>query len=143
MGFARNLLLDTERLQNNVNLLREKTELPFLSTDRSIINLPGVGKSLTYRTIGITPDGRRILEFDHDPTRRHSPIINKMGKVIIIEAKSVDEYLEQLVEMGENIVDYENVFGYSIGDTESRMSMYEYPEYKHVTTEEFTYLEIH
>ena len=95
--------------------------VPFLATDRNVLNLPGVGKSLTYRVIGITRYGRRILEFDHDHTRTHSPIIHKMGKVVIIESKSISEYLEQLAAMGENPAEYQNVYGYSIGETESRM----------------------
>lgn len=142
MDFAQHLLLDPENLVDNVKGLHQKTDLPFLATDRSVLNLPGVGKSLTYRTIGITRYGRRILEFDHDPTRRHSPIINKMGKVIIIESKSIDEYLEQLLEMGEDPKDYEGVYGYSIGQTEPRMAMYEYPEYDYGLTTEMTNLEI-
>ena len=76
----------------------KKENLPFLATDRNVINLPGVGKSLTFRVIGITRYGRRILEFSHDPTLWHSPIIEEMGKVIIIESKSVSEYLETLDE---------------------------------------------
>ncbi|MEN8115594.1 MAG: KamA family protein [Bacteroidota bacterium] len=142
MDFAQNLLHDPENLVENVKQLNKKTELSFLSTDRSIINLPGVGKSLTYRTIGITRYGRRILEFDHDSTRVHSPIIHKMGKVIIIEPKSIDGYLEQLQKMGENPKDYTGAYGYSIGQTESRMAMYEYPEYDYEVTKEVTNLEI-
>ncbi|HSM18234.1 MAG TPA: hypothetical protein VK845_14710 [Gemmatimonadales bacterium] len=45
--------------------------------------LPAVGKSLTLRTIGITRYGRRTLEFDHDRTRAHSPIIDQTGKIIV------------------------------------------------------------
>jgi len=74
--------------------LRKKESLPFLAADRNVLNLPGVGKSLTYRVIGITRYGRRILEFDHDATRRHSPIIHKMGKVVIVESKSISEYFK-------------------------------------------------
>ncbi|MBT6006892.1 MAG: KamA family protein, partial [Prolixibacteraceae bacterium] len=142
MEFAQSLLLDPQNLINNVNQLREKTELHFLSTDRNILNLPGVGKSLTFRTIGITRYGRRILEFEHDQTRTHSPIINKMGKVVIIESKSINEYLEQLREMGEEPQEYYSIYGYSIGQTEPRMAMYEYPEYDYEVTKEFTNLEI-
>jgi len=142
MDFANDLLHHCQNLRENMKQLQKKTELPFLSTDRSIINLPGVGKSLTYRTIGITRYGRRILEFDHDPTRMHSPIINKMGKVIIIEPKSIDEYLDQLLEMGENPKEYTQVFGYSVGQTEPRMGMYEYPNYDYEVTKEFTNLEL-
>lgn len=120
----------------------EEANLLFLATDRSVLNLPGVGKSFTFRVIGITDDGRRILEFDHDSTRRHSPIINKMGKVIIIESKTIREYLDQLVEMGENEKDYESIYGFSAGITEQRMPLYEYPDYDFEITDEMTNLEI-
>lgn len=139
---AQDLLLESQRIASKISNLHKKTELPFLSTDRSIINLPGVGKSLTYRTIGITRYGRRILEFDHDQTRKHSPIINKMGKVIIVESKSIGEYLDQLLEMGENPEEYNGVYGYSIGQTEPRMAMYEYPKYDYKVTDEMTNLKI-
>ena len=89
--------------------MKQKADLPFLGTDRNVLNLPGVGKSLTFRTIGITRYGRRILEFDHDGNRNHSPIIEKMGKIIIIESKSISEYLEQLEDIGEDISDYESI----------------------------------
>lgn len=142
MQLAEQAVLHPERLVENIKTLHEKTQLPFLATDRSIINLPGVGKSLTFRTIGITRYGRRIMEFDHDTHRWHSPIINKMGKIIIIEPKSITEFLDQLEEMGENPKDYTSTFGYSIGQTEPRMPMYEYPEYEYDTTKECTNLEI-
>ncbi len=136
------LMHDAEDMVENVNHLREKNDLPFLATDRNILNLPGVGKSLTFRAIGITRYGRRILEFDHDRTRNHSPIIDKMGKVIVIESKSITEYLRQLEDMGENRDEYEGVFGYSLGETEPRMPMYEYPEYDFDVTGEMTHLEL-
>lgn len=142
MDFAQHLLLHPKNIVENIKSLHHETELPFLSTDRSILNLPGVGKSMTFRTIGITRYGRRILEFDHDPTRAHSPIIHKMGKVIVIESKSLYEYLEQLEEMGENTEDYTGVYGYSIGHTEPRMAMYEYPEYDYRVTSKITNLKI-
>ncbi|MBL6962764.1 MAG: KamA family protein [Bacteroidetes bacterium] len=134
--------LQAENMIKNINDLRLEAGVPFLATDRNVLNLPGVGKSLTYRVIGITRYGRRILEFDHDHTRSHSPIINSMGKVVIIESKSISEYLEQLEFLGEQIEDYENIYGYSIGETEPRVSMYEYPEYKFELTKEFTNLEV-
>ncbi len=133
---------DPENSINNIDKIRIEAGIPFLATDRNVLNLPGVGKSLTFRTIGITRYGRRILEFDHDSTRNHSPIINKMGKVIIIESKSISEYLNQLEEIGENRAEYENIWGYSMGSTEPRMPIYEYPEYDFNITEEFTNLEI-
>ncbi len=98
-----------------------KAGLPFLGTDRNVLNLPGVGKSLTFRTIGITRYGRRILEFELDHTRRHTPAMKDMDKVIIIESKSIAEYLRQLEDIGEDIADYESIWGYSIGETEPRM----------------------
>lgn len=131
-----------ESLVQNINDLRRKENLPFLGTDRNVLNLPGVGKSLTFRTIGITRYGRRILEFDHDANRNHSPIIDKMGKVIIIESKSISEYLQQLEDIGENKKHYESIWGYSIGETEPRIPIYEYPEFDYELTKEYTNLEI-
>jgi lysine 2,3-aminomutase len=122
--------------------LQEKADLPFLATDRNVLNLPGVGKSLTFRVIGITRYGRRILEFDHDPTRNHSPVIEKMGKVIVIESKSVAAYLRQLDELGEDVSEYTDVWGYSLGVTEPRAPLYEYPESKLHLTEELTNFEL-
>jgi len=133
---------EAELIVENIEGLRKFSGMPFLATDRNVLNLPGVGKSLTFRVIGITRYGRRILEFDHDETRRHSPIIKKMGKVIIIESKSIHEYLEQLSEMGEDPEDYRGLYGYSIGQTERRVPLYDYPEYSYRLTEEFSNLKI-
>ncbi len=142
MEFAQNLMQDAEILPDNIDTLRKENNLPFLATDRNILNLPGVGKSLTYRTIGITRYGRRILQFAHDETRNHSPIVNEMEKVIVIESKSITEYLQQLEDMGEDKAEYEGVYGYSLGETEPRMGMYEYPEYDFNVTDEMTNLEL-
>ncbi len=133
---------EPELLSENILEIRKVADRPFLATDRNVLNLPGVGKSLTFRTIGITRYGRRILEFEHDPTRKHSPIIRKMGKVIIIESKSIGEYMAQLEDMGEDITDYESIWGYSIGETEPRMPLYEYPDYEFKITKEYTNLEL-
>ena len=133
---------DAGQLRYEIDSIRRKYNIPFLATDRNIMNLPGVGKSLTFRTIGITRYGRRILEFDHDKTRTHSPIIDDMGKVIVIESKSISEYLRQLYDMGEKVEEYEGVFGYSLGETEPRMPMYEYPEYDFEISDELTHLEL-
>lgn len=133
---------DVETMDNQISALMEQEDMLFLATDRNIINLPGVGKSLSFRVIGITRYGRRILEFDHDPHRRHSPVIEKMGKVIIIESKSVSEYLDQLMEMGEKPDDYSGLYGYSIGETEPRQKIYEYPPYSFEITEEMTNLDV-
>jgi lysine 2,3-aminomutase len=133
---------DAALIGENIDKLRVETGLPFLATDRNVLNLPGVGKSLTFRTIGITRYGRRILEFDHDATRNHSPIINELGKVIIIESKSIAEYIDQLEDLGEDPAEYKHIWGYSIGSTEPRMPIYEYPEYDFDVTNEYTNLEI-
>jgi lysine 2,3-aminomutase len=122
--------------------LRGELDVPFLATDRNVLNLPGVGKSLTYRVIGITRYGRRILEFDHDTNRNHSPIVAQLGRIVIIESKSISEYLKQLAEIGENVDDYTSLWGYSLGETEPRLPLYEYPAYDFAVTEEMTNLEV-
>jgi lysine 2,3-aminomutase len=134
--------MNAENMQQNINELRTELGIPFLATDRNVLNLPGVGKSLTFRVIGITRYGRRILQFDHDRTRNHSPIIDKMGKMIIIESKSISEYLDQLEAMGEKRDDYRGIYGYSIGETESRQKIYDYPEYEFTLSKEMSNLEI-
>lgn len=131
---------EPELIKKNIDLLLRKSGLPFLGTDRNVLNLPGVGKSLTFRVIGITRYGRRILAFDHDNTRNHSPAVNNMEPVIIIESKSVSEYLRQLEDIGEDISDYSSVWGYSIGETEARIPIYNYPEYNYVPTNKYAHL---
>jgi len=133
---------EPEEMADHIAELRERANLPFLGADRNVLNLPGVGKSLTFRTIGITRYGRRVLEFDHDRTRAHSPIIERTGKVIIVESKSVSEYLRHLESIGEDPAEYEHLWGYSIGVTEPRMPIYEYPDYDFRVTEAFTNLEL-
>jgi lysine 2,3-aminomutase len=133
---------DPGAILRQISTLRGKACIPFLATDRSVLNLPAVGKSLTFRVIGITRYGRRILEFDHDRTRAHSPIIDRMGRVIVIESKSIAEYLRQLDEMGERIEEYDGLFGYSMGQTEPRTPLYEYPTYPFTVTEELTNFEM-
>jgi lysine 2,3-aminomutase len=130
--------LDAENMVKHIDQLRQENDIPFLATDRNVLNLPGVGKSMTYRVIGITRKGRRILEFDHDHTRSHSPIVDKIGKFVIIESKSVANYLDQLSDMGEDITEYSSIWGYSMGETEPRMSIYEYPEFDFGLTEKIT-----
>ena len=129
---------NAESIVDNISDLMKKSNLPFLGTDRNVLNLPGVGKSLTFRTIGITRYGRRILEFELDHTRNHSPIMEQMDKVIIIESKSISEYLRQLEDIGEDVSDYESIWGYSIGETEQRIPIYDYPEYDYKVTKEYT-----
>ena len=116
----------------------EEEDIPFISTDRNVLNMPGVGKSMTFRTVGITREGRRILNFDHDHTRRHSPVLDRMGRIMIVESKTISDYMKQIEDMGEDTSDYETLWGYSIGETEPRMPIYEYPAYDYSVTEEFT-----
>ncbi|MCB9208591.1 MAG: KamA family protein [Ignavibacteriales bacterium] len=138
----KNFPSNAENMLENIESIRDSSNIPFLATDRNVLNLPGVGKSLSFRVIGITRYGRRILEFEHDATRFHSPIINQMKNVVIIESKSISEYLRQLDDMGEDLTEYGGIYGYSIGETEKRMSIYEYPEYDYKITEEITNIEI-
>ncbi len=133
---------EANMMVENIDALRRYAGLPFLATDRNVLNLPGVGKSLTFRVIGITRYGRRILEFDYDETRTHSPIIHKMGKVIIIESKSIHEYLRQLEELGEDREEYDGLYGYSLGQTEHLIPVYDYPPYEFKPTETVTNLEL-
>ncbi|MCB2221279.1 MAG: KamA family protein [Bacteroidetes bacterium] len=133
---------NAEMLTENISDLMRRSQLPFLGSDRNVLNLPGVGKSLTFRTIGITRYGRRILEFELDHTRRHTPLLKQMDKVIIIESKSISEYLRQLEDIGEDPEDYESIWGYSIGETEPRIPLYDYPEYEFELTHEYTHLEL-
>ncbi len=133
---------DAEHIIDNIERLESETNLPLLATDRNVLNLPGVGKSLTYRVIGITRYGRRILQFEHDGTRTHSPIIEDMPNIYIIESKSISEYLKQLEEIGENKLEYTGLYGYSIGETEARMPIYEYPKPDFTITEKMTNLKL-
>ncbi len=103
--------------------------LPFLATDRNVLNLPAIGKSMTFNMVGITPEGKRILRFDHDSTRRHSPIIDRLGQIYIVENKSIASYLRQLQAMGEDAEEYATIWNYTEGKTESRFSLYEYPDF--------------
>ncbi|HUS87239.1 MAG TPA: hypothetical protein VMW76_08365 [Bacteroidales bacterium] len=138
----KSLPFNASEIIGNIETIKRKHDLPFLATDRNIMNLPGVGKSLTFRTIGITRRGRRILEFDHDKNREHSPIINKIGRVSIIESKPIMRYLLQMEEMGEDPEKYKDIWGYSIGETEPRSPVFEYPEYEFEPTTEITNLEV-
>lgn len=113
----------------------KKHQLPFLATDRSVLNLPAIGKSMTFQLVGLTEEGKRILRFEHDGTRRHSPIINQMGQIYIVENKSLAAYLRQLGQMGEDPEDYASIWMYTNGETEPRFSLYDYPEFPFQPTE--------
>ena len=122
---VRPFMSDAPNMVEQINMIRDGDEIPFISTDRNTLNLPGVGKSNTYRTIGITEDGRRILKFEFDHARPHSKVIEDMKAVIIIESKSIAHYLRQLEEMGENIEEYATIWGYSAGSLEPRNPVFE------------------
>lgn len=124
-----------------ISFLKEN-HLLFAATDRNVLNLPAIGKSMTFTTIGLTPEGKRILKFSHDNSRRHSPIINRMGEVYIVENKSIAAYLRQLQEMGEDVKEYASIWNYSEGITEPRFSLYEYPDYPFKITEKMTNLKL-
>jgi lysine 2,3-aminomutase len=44
--------------------------------------------------------------------------------------------------MGESVPEYESVYGYSMGQTEPRMPLYEYPDYDYQVTEALTNFEL-
>lgn len=148
-------LVPKEKRQELDNLIRNKrplgkyllrflkeNNLLFAGTDRNVLNLPGIGKSMTFQTVGITEEGKRILRFDHDASRLHSPIINQIGQVYIVENKSIAAYLRQLKQMGEDVNEYCSIWNYCEGVTEPRFSIYKYPPYPFTATKEMTNLQI-
>ena len=120
----------------------KRHRLPFLATDRSVLNLPAIGKSMSFRLVGITAEGKRLLRFDHDRTRRHSPIIDSMGEIFIVENKSLAAYLRQLGKMGEDPEDYASIWAYTHGETEPRFGLYVYPDFGFATTDRVSNLEL-
>ena len=134
------LLENGVEVDERIRRFMKRHHLPFLATDRNVLNLPGIGKSMTFKTIGITPNGQRILQFDHDGTRKHSPIINQMGTVFIVENKSIAAYLRQLDKLGEDSEDYTTIWQYTEGKTEPRFRIYEYPPFRFQITEQFSNL---
>ena len=134
------LLEKPELLHQTLPELLSSNHLPFLATDRNVMNLPGIGKSMTFHLAGIDRQGRRLLVFSHDATRRHSPVIGHMPDIYIRERKSIGAYLRQLQEMGENLSDYQSIWIIHSGKTEERFKMYEYPPQPHPVTAEITNL---
>ena len=117
-------------------------DVPFLATDRSVLNLPGIGKSMSFALVGVDAKGRRILRFDHDRTRRHSPIIDRVHEVYIRENKPVYRYLLQLQDMGEDMGEYETLWAYTEGETERRFPFFEYPVLDFSVTSRYTNLDV-
>ena len=136
------LLADGRDTAAKLRRFMRKYRLPFLATDRSVLNLPAIGKSMTFRLVGLTPEGRRILRFDHDRTRRHSPIIDRMGEIFIVESKSVAAYLRQIGKMGEDPEDYASIWAYTRGEPEPRFGLYEYPGFDFGVTDRMSNLEL-
>lgn len=134
------LLESGENIAERIQRFMKRHHVPFLATDRNVLNLPGIGKSMTFATIGMTIDGKRILKFEHDKTRKHSPIIHNLANVYIVESKSIAAYLRQLDQLGEDSDDYNTIWSYTEGKTEPRFSIYEYPPFRYQTTPEFSNL---
>ena len=124
--------------EKSISQIEKKYDLPFLATDRNVMNLPGIGKSMTFNLVAIMPDGCRILAFTHDNTRCHSPVIKDMPIVYIKENKSLAEYMRQLSDMGERISDYSSLWKYTSGKTEPRFAFYEYPKPAEEYTTEYS-----
>ena len=127
-----------ERLSVELSDLLDKYGQSFLATDRNVMNLPGIGKSMTYKTVGLTKEGKRILHFSLDAGRRHSPQVDHEGEIYIVESKSIAAYLRQLQALGERVEDYGSLWDYSEGHTESRFALFEYPEPRIEITGDFT-----
>ena len=117
-------------------------DVPFLATDRSVLNLSGIGKSMSFALVGVDAKGRRILRFDHDRIRRHSPIIDRVHEVYIRENKPVYRYLLQLQDMGEDMGEYETLWAYTEGETERRFPFFEYPVPDFSVTSRYTNLDV-
>lgn len=60
----------------------------------------------------------------------------------IVENKSIASYLRQLQAMGEDVEEYATIWNYTEGQTESRFSLYEYPDFPFRITDKMTNLEI-
>ena len=136
------LLEYPERIPSELPGLLDKYRQPFLATDRNVMNLPGIGKSMTFQTVGMTKEGKRILRFSLDAGRRHSPQVDHEGNIYIVESKSIAAYLRQLQALGERVEDYSSLWDYAEGRTESRFALFEYPEPRIEITGDFTNLGI-
>lgn len=136
------LLQDGTGIKEQIRNFLTRYDLPFLATDRNVLNLPAVGKSMSFNLVGISSEGKRILQFDYDRTRRHSPIINELGKAYIVENKSIASYLRELGALGENVEDYANLWNYVEGKTEPEFEVYKYPSLGFNSTDEFSNLAV-
>jgi len=133
------ILSGGKQIRDKIRVFLNDNRLPFLATDRNVLNLPGIGKSMTFRIAGITKEGKRILRFEHDSNRRHSPVTEKMGSIYIVENKSVGAYLRQLEMLGENPKDYESIWNYGNGQTEPRFLFFGYPRFDFNLSQELSH----
>jgi len=44
----------------------------------------------------------------------------------------------QLKEIGENLTEYESIYGYTMNTTENRFKLFEYPEFQFEVTDKIT-----
>ena len=65
-----------------------------------------------------------------------------IGKIIIIESKSIHDYLLQLDNMGEDVSESASIYGYSLSETEPRMPIFEYPAYDYDPTQKIINLDL-
>lgn len=50
---------EKEEVAKQLRRFMRKHHLPFLATDRSVLNLPAIGKSMTFQLVGLTEEGKR------------------------------------------------------------------------------------
>lgn len=134
------LAADPAGLREALGRFLNRHDLPFIATDRNVMNLPGIGKSMSFSTVGVTREGKRILCFSLDMTRPHSPAVNPGERIYVVENKSVAAYLRQLEKIGENPEDYQTLWYYNEGRTERRCKVFEYPVQNKGVTDKYTHL---
>lgn len=132
----RKIAQSPENIVNDLGWLLDSCRLPFVATDRNVMNLPGIGKSMTFTTVAVLPDGRRVLYFTFDNGRFHSPVVAGLEGVYITESKSVADYLRQLECMGERAENYGSVWYYNQGKTETIADIFRYPRQESGITKE-------
>lgn len=71
----------------------KKYYLFFMVIDWSVFNLFVIGKSMIFNLVGIIEEGRCIFCFDYDSICCYSFIIDKLGKIYIVENKLFVVYL--------------------------------------------------
>lgn len=117
-----------QRIQYDLPRFLSIHQRPFVGTDRNMMNLPGIGKSLTFKTVGITSDGRRILCFTFGLNRSCDSAIGDIGEIYVTDNKSVASYLRQVEQLGERADDYHSVWYYNQGETEVTAKIFRYPK---------------